>query len=81
MYDWDVSIEVWPHSTGKGADEDQKAAGARARTIRVKADSIGIALRLAQLFADGVKTNPAVWQVPIMRIARAHAVAAPAEPR
>jgi hypothetical protein len=65
---WLISMDVWPFSTGAGADKDQKAAGDRLQVISVQAEDIGNALKLGNLFAKGIKTNPSVWQVRIKKI-------------
>lgn len=65
MKRWRIHIEAWPHSTGAGADADQKAAGARTNYFYVDADDITDAMQMARCFAEGVKRNPAVWMAPI----------------
>lgn len=70
-YEWHAEIHVWPHSTGRGQDVDQKEAGERVQTLEVRADSIEDALRLVVLFRNGIVTNPMVWQAPIMKLVRA----------
>lgn len=71
MAKWNVTIESWPHSTGNGADKDQQAAGERTRVIVVDAEDIEGALKAAKIFVEGMKTNPMVWQAPIMSITKA----------
>lgn len=71
MCKWAVTIEIWPHSTGRGQSIDQKEAGERVHTLTVEADDIHRALKAVKLFTDGIETNPMVWQAPIMKIERA----------
>ena len=66
---WQIRIEAWPHSTGKGADMDQRAAGDREVYFYVSADDIDEAARMARCFAAGMEHNPAVWRAPITGIA------------
>ena len=65
MNRWRITIQVWPYSTGRGADEDQKAAGERVRYFYVNAHDIRDAMKMAQCFAEGIETSPAVWKAPI----------------
>lgn len=65
---WKITVCVWPYSTGVGAAEDQKAAGERTQVLEVSATDIRDALRQAELFVQGIKTNPRVWQAPIKSI-------------
>lgn len=66
--EWQVSIEIWPYSTGNGRDEDQKACGERTRTFTVIAHDIFDVIEQAKMIVHGIKTNPAVWQAPIKSI-------------
>lgn len=68
MSRWEIHIEAWPHSTGKGADADQAAAGERNHYFYVYAEDIGEALKMAQCFAEGMESSPAVWRAPIVAI-------------
>lgn len=68
MAHWKITVEVWPHSTGEGAEIDQAACGPRTQCRDVKADDIGEAIEKAILFAAGVCTNPRVWQAPIRTV-------------
>jgi hypothetical protein len=70
MSEWHAEIHVWPYSTGNGRENDQKAAGERVQKITVHADDIASALKMVQLFANGIETGPMVWQAPIVSIAR-----------
>lgn len=67
---YDVEIRVWPFSTGKGRDVDQKNAGEAVQHFRVEADGMSSALHKANLIAIGILTNPHVWQAPIYKIVR-----------
>jgi hypothetical protein len=68
MYRWRITIVVWPHSTGKGREADQEAAGDREQEFWVDALDIEDAMRMARCFAEGLERNPAVWQAPIMGV-------------
>lgn len=65
---WMVTIEAWPHSTGNGADADQRAAGLRSQNFAVRAEGMAAALELAEAIAQGMRTNPMVWRAPIVAI-------------
>ena len=65
---WLVTIEAWPHSTGKGADNDQKSAGERSQNLAVHAEGMAAALEIAEAIAQGIRTNPMVWRAPIVAI-------------
>ena len=65
---WLVTIEVWPHSTGKGQVADQASAGDRVQNFAVRAVDIAAALELAECIAQGMRTNPMVWRAPIKAI-------------
>ena len=64
-YRWHITIEAWPHSTGKGQDVDQAAAGERVQFYYVDAHCIKDALGYAACIAQGMESNPMVWQAPI----------------
>jgi hypothetical protein len=68
MQRWLVTIEAWPHSTGKGQDADQKAAGDRVQKFAVRAGDMEDALQAADYIAQGMRTNPMVWRAPITGI-------------
>lgn len=70
MYVWKVVIDVWPFSTGESRDAMQKKCGGAQQMIEVHADDIGGALNKAELYAQGIRTNPAVWQTKIFEIKR-----------
>lgn len=70
IMDWKITIEAWPHSTGKGADEDQKAAGDRVQVYYTRAESIHEAAGHAKLIVAGMESNPMVWQAVITGIVR-----------
>lgn len=65
---WHITIEAWPYSTGAGNEADQKAAGDRRKTFRVRAEDFHQASSFARTLAAGVKANPAVWQAPIVSV-------------
>lgn len=67
---WKVTIEAWPHQTGEGRDEDQKAAGERSANYTVRAVDMGDALKAAEYIAMGVRANPRVWRAPITAIVK-----------
>ena len=67
---WHITIEAWPYSTGAGQEADQKAAGPRRKTCRVRAEDFRQAASFAQTLAAGVKANPAVWLAPIVGVAQ-----------
>lgn len=68
MTRWTVEIEVWPHSTGRGRDPDDKAAGGRFQSCEVVGETLDDALRGGNLFRAGICTNPAVWQTRVRKI-------------
>lgn len=70
LHRWRITIEVWPHSTGKGVDADQKAAGDREHYFYADATDIDAALRMARCFVAGIQTNPMVWQAQIFGVHR-----------
>jgi hypothetical protein len=63
-----VTIECWPHSTGRGNTVDQKQAGLRSQDYEVCADSIKEAMQVADAICVGLTQNPVVWQTPITSI-------------
>ena len=65
---WEVTMHVWPHSTGRGQKKDQEDCGACQHVVTVGANDVDDALEKAKLFRDGVKTNPMVWEVPIVSL-------------
>lgn len=67
---WKVTVVVMAYSTGRGADADRKAAGNREQSTVVECDTIRHALRFADAFVNGIKTNPAVWEVQVYAIER-----------
>lgn len=69
---WRISIAIYAHSTGNGAEADKKAAGADEGDIYfyVDAQDFKEASKMAQCFSDGVRANPAVWEAPIMGVHR-----------
>lgn len=67
---WKITIEAWPHSTGAGAETDQKAAGERVGSYVVRAIDAASALEFAEAIAQGVRANPMVWRAPITAIVK-----------
>lgn len=67
---WEAEIHVWPHSSGRGQCVDQKEAGDRVRKIEVIADRIDDAIRLVNLYREGIETNPMVWRAVVYGLAR-----------
>jgi hypothetical protein len=69
---WRITIAVYPHSTGNGAEADKKAAGAEDgdHYFYVHADDFSTAAKMAECFSDGVASHPAVWKAPIMGVHR-----------
>lgn len=61
-----IRIESWPYS-----GIVQELAGPREQAFLVPAQDIKEALALAELFRDGMLTNPHVWQAPIKEIRQA----------
>ena len=70
MWRWKIIIEAWPHSSGKGQEADQAAAGEREQYFYCSAEDIQDAMRFADCFAEGMKSNPAVWVAKITGINR-----------
>jgi hypothetical protein len=60
---WQITIENWAYS-GVG----QEYAGARQTEFYVIAEDIDQALSFAHAIAEGIRTNPSVWQSPIKSI-------------
>lgn len=67
---WDIKVLVWPYQTGEGQAADRLAVGGEERTLAVFACDTRDALKKAEIFAGGVKTNPRVWMVPIVSIVK-----------
>jgi hypothetical protein len=67
---WKVTIEAWPHSTGRGAQVDQHEAGERVASYPVRAVDMADAMRMAEAVAMGVRANPMVWRAPITAIVK-----------
>jgi hypothetical protein len=65
---YEVVIEVWPHSTGRGSEVDQKQAGAREQRFQVRADDMRAAMVVAETICVGLKQNPIVYMTPIKSI-------------
>lgn len=67
-----ICIEAWPYSLEEGQDVAQALAGPRVQSFIVPANDIKAALAQAELFRNGMLTNPYVWEAPIteVRLAR-----------
>ena len=63
-----ITIEAWPHSTGNGAEADQKLAGDRSKDYVVEALDFKEAFKFAEAIAMGMRANPMVWRAPIVAI-------------
>ncbi len=59
---WIITVQVCPHSTGRGQEADQASVGERRQTVIVEAGDIESALSQAKLYLAGVRTNPMVWK-------------------
>lgn len=69
-FNWNIEIEAWPHSTGEGQEVDQKACGKRVHCFKHFGSEFEDAFKAAQLIAEGMLTNPRMWQAPIKSIVR-----------
>jgi hypothetical protein len=67
---WRITIEVWPHSTGKGAAADRQAAGEREQYFYADARDVDEAFGMARCFEEGVCANPAVRGAQILGVHR-----------
>lgn len=65
---WRITIESWPHSTGKGYDADQAAAGPRKNDFVIRAIDMKAAFESAEHIAMGMRVNPMCWRAPIVSI-------------
>jgi hypothetical protein len=65
---WIITIEAWPHSTGKGDNADQEAAGPRKNDFAVRALDMKAAFEAAEHIAMGMRVNPMIWRAPITAI-------------
>lgn len=68
MDQWKITIEAWPHSTGKGQEADQAAAGPRVNHFVIRAVDCADALKFAEAIAMGMRVNPMIWRAPIKGI-------------
>ena len=66
-----IRIEAWPYSLEEGRDVAQALAGPRQQSFIVTAEHIKAALVQAELFRDGMLTNPYVHQARITEIREA----------
>lgn len=68
---WFIRLQVWAYNLGHGQEIDQSHAGPREQTLIVRAEDIGKALEMADLFRSGILTSPWVWQSHITEIRQA----------
>ncbi len=66
-----VRIQAWPYSMEVGPDAAQAMAGPQEQALMVPAQDIRGALAMAELFRDGMLTNPFVWQARIVEVRQA----------
>ena len=71
---WNITISVFPHSTGRGAEEDQKSVGGTIQRFTVDAVEIGDAFELAKAIRQGIESNPMVWVTKILGVVRVDVV-------
>lgn len=62
-YKWKVTILRWPYF-----GVPQERAGDEQTVFEVSADNIFQAAEQAKLYQAGVKSNPNVWECPIVKI-------------
>lgn len=65
MTQWQITFDVYPHSTGKGATIDRELAGDATPIFVVEAQDMCAAFRFAKAIGMGLRANPAVWETPI----------------
>ena len=65
---WEVKIQQWPHSTGRGSKTDQEQAGARELVFHIRADDMKSAMNVATIICIGLKQNPIIYKTPIQSI-------------
>lgn len=65
---WNVRIEIYPHSTGEGADKDAEACGGRLHDHLVVAETADEALSRSGLIAIGIAVNPRVWKAFVTKL-------------
>jgi hypothetical protein len=65
MKEYELRFEVWPFFS-----IPQEQAGERQQAYVFRADSFDDACELARVYIAGVKANPAVWQAPIISVAK-----------
>lgn len=66
-----IRIQAWPYSMDVGPDAAQAMAGPPEQSFTVPAQDIRAALAMAELFRDGMLTNPFVWQARIVEVRQA----------
>jgi hypothetical protein len=67
---WTVIIQVMPHSSGNGQENDQKMVGQPTQRFTVDAVKISDAFELAKAIEYGIRSNPMVWETVIAGIIR-----------
>jgi hypothetical protein len=60
---WRITIENWVYS-----GIDQKLAGSKKNDYDIEADGIDMAVSFAHAIVKGIRTNPAIWEAPIISI-------------
>lgn len=65
---WNTRIEVYPHSTGEGAEKDVEACGGKFHDHVVGAETVDDALSRAVLIAIGISVNPRVWKAFVVKL-------------
>lgn len=61
---WKITVNVWPHSTGRGQDIDQAAAGAREQSFTIDGDEFAAAYKAAKFIVVGIEASPARLESP-----------------
>jgi hypothetical protein len=67
---WTVIIEVGPHSTGNGQENDQKLVGPTVQKFTVDSVEFSDAFELAKAVEQGIRSNPMVWRTEIIGVIR-----------
>ncbi len=67
---WTVIIQVMPHSSGNGHENDQKMVGESTQRFTVDSVKFSDAFELAKAIEYGIKSNPMVWETEIIGIIR-----------
>ena len=67
---WTVIIQVMPHSSGNGHENDQKMVGVPTQRFTVDAVEFSDVFELAKAIEYGIRSNPMVWETEIIGIIR-----------